>query len=195
MADEGAGGAKGRVEVVELAAAQQSFARRVAESKATAPHVYFELGLATLPELATLVSACGHALSELPLLNGSYRDGRVERHARVNVAIGIPSAGTLVFPVIQDADRKDDAAIAVEISELRAAAANGSLTAPQLAGATFTVIDMSDAGAGRFTPVINRGQAGTLGVGTAAVVLACDNRIVQGAEGAEFLELLAASLG
>jgi pyruvate dehydrogenase E2 component (dihydrolipoamide acetyltransferase) len=179
--------AKGNVEVVELSAAQQSFARRVAESKATAPHVYFDRPVEAPAGLAALIAASAGALRELPLLNGAYRDGRVELYSRVNVAFGVEASGTLMLPVVHDADAKDRHAIADEIEELGERARDGTLTSPALAGATFTVIDMGASGAATFTPVITRGQAATLGAGSARLTLACDNRIVQGAEGAEFL--------
>ena len=70
---EGSERALGSVEVVELSAAQQSFARRVAESKATAPHVYFESPIESSAGLGGLVTASALALRELPLLNGTYR--------------------------------------------------------------------------------------------------------------------------
>ena len=189
MSDGGtqAPGARGETEVVEPSDAQRTFARRVAESKATAPHVYFERRLEAGPlSLPALIVTCGRALRAVPLLNGAYRDGRFERYSRVNVAFGVAAAGTLAFPVIHDADTKDEPGIGEEVEALSALAASAEIASPQLAGATFTVISMP--GASRFTPVINRGQAATLGAGSEALVLACDNRIVQGGEGTRFLD-------
>jgi pyruvate dehydrogenase E2 component (dihydrolipoamide acetyltransferase) len=184
----GAERARGEVEAVELSPAQQAFARRVAESKATAPHVYFERELGRPAAPGGLVAAAAAALRAVPLLNGAYRDGRAELYSRVNVAVGIEATGTLLFPVIRDADAKDGAEIERELSELAAQAQAGALASPALAGATFTVIDMSPAGAARYAPVINRGQAATLGAGTRSLTLACDARIAQGGEGAAFLQ-------
>jgi pyruvate dehydrogenase E2 component (dihydrolipoamide acetyltransferase) len=186
-------GARGKTEVVEPTDAQRAFARRVAESKATAPHVYFERALEGAPvEPASLIAACGAALRELPLLNGGYRDGRFELYSRVNVGFGVEAGGTLVFPVIHDADGKDEVTIGEELEALSGRAASGEITSPELAGATFTVIAMPDAES--FTPVINRGQAATLGAGSARLTLACDNRIVQGNEGAELLRYVGSQL-
>jgi pyruvate dehydrogenase E2 component (dihydrolipoamide acetyltransferase) len=187
-------GPKGKVEVVELSQAQQSFARRVAESKATAPHVYFGEPLPTPPLLARLIHACALALDDLPLLNGAYRDGRVELHSRVNIAFAVELGGTLSFPVIHDANRTEAEAIGARIEELSEAARAGSLSSPSLAGATFTVIDMSASGVSSFTPVVARGQAATLGAATQWLTLACDNRVVQGDEGGQFLGRVASLL-
>lgn len=182
-------GARGETEVVEPTDAQRSFARRVAESKATAPHVYFERAApGDARGLPALIAGAGRALRAVPLLNGAYRDGHFELYSRVNVAFGVEAGGTMAFPVIHDADVKQPAEIGKEVQALTAATQSGALTAPQLAGATFTVIALEPAE--RFTPVINRGQAATLGAGSTALVLACDNRIVQAGEGARFLSLL-----
>lgn len=186
----GSTGARGEAEVIEPSEAQRVFARRVAESKATAPHVYFHHALSTRTTLAALIHAGGRALLELPLLNGAYRDGHFELYSRVNVAFAVE--GSPLLPVIHDADTKELDAIAAEIEALGERARAGALTSPDQAGATFTVIDMSPSGAHAFTPVINRGQAATLGAGTSALTLACDNRIVQGGEGGRFLELITA---
>ena len=192
MSSEGTSGsgARGQVEVTEPTTAQRAFARGVAESKATIPHVYFELALEHRAGLAVVVRACARALRELPLLNGAYRDGRFERYGRVNVAVAVATGGTLAFPVVRDADELDVGAIEQAIAELATGVRDGTLSSPAFAGATFTVIDMSE-GAQRFAPVINHGQAATLGCGSAALTLACDNRIAQTGEGGELLALIA----
>src|SRR5206468_4548189 len=92
--------AKGQVQVVELTKLQQTVARRMAESKATAPHFYLQAeidmtaaveGRATLKASAKegdvvptfndmIVKACALALRDHPRANGAYRDGRSEEH-------------------------------------------------------------------------------------------------------------------
>jgi pyruvate dehydrogenase E2 component (dihydrolipoamide acetyltransferase) len=186
----GAAGAKGDVEIVQPGALQQAFARRVAESKATAPHVYFERSLDVRPTVAAMLKATASALRELPLLNAAYRDGHFELYPRINVGFGVTAHGTLLVPVIHDAADKEPAVIEAEIEQLSARARAGTITSPELAGGTFTIIAMAENGVSRFTPVIHRGQAATLGIGADALTLACDNRIIQGAEGAEFLDRL-----
>lgn len=195
MSGEGTSGsgARGDVEVTEPTPAQRAFARGVAESKATIPHVYFELALERRAGLAAVVRASARALRDVPLLNGAYRDGRFERYGRVNVAVGVDAGGTLAFPVVRDADELDEEAIERSIAELAAAARDSTLSSPAFAGATFTVIDMTEV-APRFAPVINHGQAATLGCGSAALTLACDNRIAQTGEGGELLGRIASML-
>ncbi|MBK5220247.1 MAG: 2-oxo acid dehydrogenase subunit E2, partial [Thermoleophilia bacterium] len=101
--------AKGTVEVVELSKLQQTVARRMAESKATAPHFNLQTeidmtaaveGRKHLKELAgegdlvptfndMVVKACALALKEFPRANGAYRDGRFELYSRVNVGVAV----------------------------------------------------------------------------------------------------------
>jgi pyruvate dehydrogenase E2 component (dihydrolipoamide acetyltransferase) len=198
-----AAGAKGSVETVEPTAAQQAHARRVAEAKATVPHAYVEAE-ATLasPERGTtgaIVQAAGAALREFPLVNGAYRDARFELHSRVNVAVATEAEDTVAYPVVQDADSKDAAAIDAELTGLAERARDGSITSPQLAGATFTITDLSSTGIARGTGAVVRGQAAHLTVAAPSaearsLSLACDARILQGPEAAGFLARLKALL-
>ncbi len=223
--------AKGTVEVQELSKLQQTVARRMAESKATAPHFYLQAeiemsaavaGRAKLKELARegevvpsfndmVVKACALALREFPRANGSYRDGRFELYSRVNVGIAVAGQDALVVPTLFDADRKGLAQIAAESRELAERVRTGKITPPELSGGTFTVSNLGMYGVSNFGAVINGGQAGILAVGEIAeravlrdgelaaahlmgVTLACDHRILYGADGAEFLARVRALL-
>jgi pyruvate dehydrogenase E2 component (dihydrolipoyllysine-residue acetyltransferase) len=102
--------AKGQTTVVELTRTQRTIARRMAESKATIPdfalqmEIDMEQCVALRSELKRLspeeaptyndmvVKACALALREHPRANGSYRDGRLELHARVNVGVAVAVA-------------------------------------------------------------------------------------------------------
>src|SRR4029453_15029140 len=118
--------AKGQVEVVELTKLQQTVARRMAESKATAPHFYLQAeidmtaaveGRAKLKAVAKegevvptfndmVVKACAIALREHPRANGAYRDGRIELYSRVNVGGAVAAQDALVVPTVFDANPK-----------------------------------------------------------------------------------------
>ncbi len=192
MREGGHSSARGETRVEEPTQAQRAFARTVAESKATAPHVYFECAIEAPASPAALVAASARALREVPRLNAAYRDARFEIYSRVNVAFAVPAGDSLAFPVIRDADEKVREAIDEEMTALSQRAAAGELTSPELAAATFTVISLP--AAERFTPIVNRGQAATLGAGSRTLVLACDNRIAQAGEGAELLAAIAGAL-
>jgi pyruvate dehydrogenase E2 component (dihydrolipoamide acetyltransferase) len=235
QAAEEAGGiaetAKGETRVHELSKLQEVVARRMAESKATAPHFYLEatvdmsaavegrarLKAATPEGGATpsfndmVVKACALALREFPKANGAYRDGRFELHSRVNVGVAVAAQDALVVPTVFDADRKGLSQIAAEARAVAAKVRDGSVTPPELSGGTFTVSNLGMYGVRSFGAVINPPQAAILAVGAIEerpavrdgalviahlmdVTLACDHRILYGADAAEFLARVRALL-
>jgi pyruvate dehydrogenase E2 component (dihydrolipoamide acetyltransferase) len=217
--------AKGETQQVELSKLQQTVARRMAESKATAPHFYLQAeidmtaavsGRARLKQIAgeddpvptfndMVIKACGLALREHPRANGAYRDGRIEHYSRVNVGVAVAAQDALVVPTVFDADRKGLRQIAAETKALAARVREGTITPPELSGATFTVSNLGMYGISNFHAVINPPQAAILAVGELkakpvvaesgeieprqlmGVTLACDHRILYGADGAIFL--------
>ncbi len=223
--------AKGTVEIVEPTRLQQVVSRRMAESKATAPHFYLEAEVdmsaavaararirAMTPEGEAVpsfndmvVKACALALREHPPANGSYRDGRLELHSRVNVGVAVAAREALVVPTVFDADRKGLREIAAEARRLAGRVRDGSVTPPELSGGTFTVSNLGMYGVSNFAAVINPPQAAILAVGAIVerpvvrggeiataqvmgVTLACDHRILYGAPAAEFLARVRALL-
>jgi pyruvate dehydrogenase E2 component (dihydrolipoamide acetyltransferase) len=158
-----------------------------------------------------VVRACAIALREFPRANGSYRDGRFELHSRVNVGIAVATPDSLVVPTVFDADRKSLREIAREARVLAERVREGTVTPPELSGGTFTVSNLGMFGVTDFIAVINPPQAAILAVGalapravvrdgelvarhTMGVTLACDHRILYGAEAAQFLARIRALL-
>ena len=225
---EDVAGAKGETTTVELSRTQRTIARRMAESKATIPDftltadIDMERCVALRAELKRLshddaptyndmiVKACALALRDHPRANGSYRDGRFELHARVNVGVAVaagggdPTGGALVVPTVFDADTKALGEIARETRTLAERVRDGSVTPPELSGGTFTVSNLGMYGIASFTAIVNPPQAAILAVGalaprpvvrkkkiaprqTMGVTLACDHRILYGADAALFL--------
>jgi len=216
--------AKGQVSYEDLSKLQATIARRMAESKATAPHFYLEAEIDmsravearvrikagagegdVVPSFNDMVvKACALALREHPRANGAYRDGRFELYSRVNVGVAVAGRDALVVPTVFDADRKGLRRIAEESRGLARRVRDGQITPPELSGATFTVSNLGMYGIDNFAAVINPPQAGILAVGAIKerpalregeiatahlmqVNLACDHRILYGADGAEFL--------
>jgi pyruvate dehydrogenase E2 component (dihydrolipoamide acetyltransferase) len=216
--------AKGETQVVELTKLQQTVARRMAESKATAPHFYLamEIDMSRCVEARgqikasageseivpsfndMVVKATALALRESPRANGSYRDGKWELHSRVNVGIAVAARDALVVPTIFDADQKGLRQIATEARALAQRVREQTITPPELSGGTFAVSNLGMYGISNFQAVINPPHAGILAVGAITetpvvrdgeittahlmgVTLACDHRILYGADGAEFL--------
>jgi pyruvate dehydrogenase E2 component (dihydrolipoamide acetyltransferase) len=232
---EDAASARGETTTVELTRTQRTIARRMAESKATIPDftlsadIDMESCVALRAELRRLsrtgagqdkaasptyndmiVKACALALRDHPRANGSYRDGRFELHARVNVGVAVaasagdPTGGALVVPTVFDADTKALGEIARETRTLAERVRDGSVTPPELSGGTFTVSNLGMYGITSFTAIVNPPQAAILAVGavapralvrkkkiaarsTMSVTLTCDHRILYGADAALFL--------
>jgi pyruvate dehydrogenase E2 component (dihydrolipoamide acetyltransferase) len=158
-----------------------------------------------------IVKACALALREHPRANGGYRDGRFELHSRVNVGVAVavdsgdPTGGALVVPTVFDADGKALGEIARETRALAQRVRDGSITPPELGGGTFTISNLGMYGIRQFTAIVNPPQAAILAVGevaprpvaarkkkiavrqTMTVTLACDHRILYGADAALFL--------
>ena len=166
---------------------QTVIARRMAEVKATVPDfqvqtdVVMDAAIAFRAELKAtgaatpsfndlVVKAAGLALRRHPRANGSYRDGHFELHARVNVGIAVAAPDALVVPAVFDADRGSLGAIAAETRRLAERVRDGSVTPPELSGATFTVSNLGMYGMTAITPVINAPQAAILGVGATRAV-------------------------
>jgi pyruvate dehydrogenase E2 component (dihydrolipoamide acetyltransferase) len=212
------------VETIELTKLQQTVSRRMAESKATAPHFYLQANLDmtaawdargrikaaaaegdVIPSFNDMVvKACAIALGEFPRANGAYRDGKWELYSRINVGIAVAARDALVVPTIFDADLKGLRQIATESRALAGKVRDGTVTPPELSGGTFTVSNLGMYGISNFHAVINSPQAAILAVGAITetpvvrdgeittarlmgVTLACDHRILYGADGAEFL--------
>jgi pyruvate dehydrogenase E2 component (dihydrolipoamide acetyltransferase) len=223
--------AKGATTEVELNRLQQTVARRMAEAKATIPEFTIQLDVdmeecvalrAELKRLAAggtgpapsyndmVVKACALALREHAKVNGSYRDGRLLLHSRVNVGVAVAAEGALVVPTVFDADTKALGEIARETRALIERVRDGSITPPELGGGTFTVSNLGMFGIRSFTAIINPPQAAILSVGALerratvreesdgsptilarhllTLTLVCDHRILFGAEAAQFLE-------
>jgi len=153
-----------------------------------------------------VVKACARALRDFPRANGSYRDGRIELYSRVNVGVAVAARDALVVPVVFDADMKSLGEIGARSRELAQKVRDGTVTPPELSGGTFTVSNLGMFGISNFSAVINPPQAAILAVGSLepkpvadrdtrrvavrdmmGVTLACDHRILYGADGAQFL--------
>jgi pyruvate dehydrogenase E2 component (dihydrolipoamide acetyltransferase) len=177
--------AKGTVTHQDLTKLQQTVARRMAESKATAPHFQLsaEIDMSRAVEARArikaaakegevvpsfndmVVKACAIALREHPRANGAYRDGGLELYSRINVGVAVAAQDALVVPTIFDADLKGLRQIASEARALAQRVREGTVTPPELSGGTFTVSNLGMYGISSFQAVINPPQAGILAVG------------------------------
>jgi pyruvate dehydrogenase E2 component (dihydrolipoamide acetyltransferase) len=185
VASEAPETAKGQTTYEDLSKLQSTIARRMSESKATAPHFYLEaeIDMSRAAEARTrikatagegdvvpsfndmVVKACALALREHPRANGAYRDGRFELYSRVNVGVAVAAQDALVVPTVFDADRKGLRQIATDSRALAQRVREGTITPPELSGGTFTVSNLGMYGIDNFSAVINTPQAAILAVG------------------------------
>jgi pyruvate dehydrogenase E2 component (dihydrolipoamide acetyltransferase) len=215
-------GLKGEVTVLEPDRFERVNARRSAESRATVPTMEFSdivdadalvareaalgCGIAAL-----VVAAAAKALSTVPRVNGSYRDGRYELYSRINIGVTIMEQGIYTTPTVFDAATKSAVEIGEELAGFYVRAREEDLHPSELTGATFTVVDSSVYDIVAVAPMIHPSQAAALGFGqireipvvrdgevvagrTLQLSLAADHRIVYGHHAASFLDAVKATL-
>jgi pyruvate dehydrogenase E2 component (dihydrolipoamide acetyltransferase) len=175
---------RGEARHQDLTRLQRTVARRMAESKATAPDFVISLevdmeeavalrtqlkaaaGDAPAPSFNDFViKASALALRDFPRANGAYRDGAFELYSRVNVGVAVAGQDALVVPTVFDADKKSLGTIAAEARALAEKVREGKITPPELSAGTFTVSNLGMYGIRRFVAVINPPQAAILAVG------------------------------
>ncbi len=207
-------GVKGETRLQEPTSRQRAIARRVAEARATVPHLELAVDVdmsvrlgARAPVTASLIRACGLALRAVPRANAAYRDGRFELYSRVNVALVLDTEEGVVAPTVFDPDTKSVAELDEEVGALRSRATAGALAPPELSGATFTLTDMSTCGIGSLFPIVTPPHAAAVAAGairdvpvmrdgdivpghSMTVALACDSRILYGSQAARFLNTI-----
>jgi pyruvate dehydrogenase E2 component (dihydrolipoyllysine-residue acetyltransferase) len=175
---------RGETSVHDLSRLQQTVARRMAESKATAPDfvlnadVTMDAAVELRKQLKAaagdqpapsfndfVVKASALALKDFPRANGAYRDGKFELYSRVNVGVAVAAQDALVVPTVFDADRKSLGQIARDARALAERVRAGQITPPELSSGTFTVSNLGMFGIDHFVAVINPPQAAILAVG------------------------------
>jgi pyruvate dehydrogenase E2 component (dihydrolipoamide acetyltransferase) len=174
-------------EAVPLSRMRQAIARRMAESKRTAPHFYVTVEIAmdeamkVREQLNTLapeaekvsvndlvVAAAARTLTRFPELNASYRDGSLDMHARINIGIAVALEEGLISPVLRDADKKTLRTIAAESKSLSERARSGKLRSDDMGPGTFTISNLGMFDVDEFIAIINPPEAAILAVGAVA---------------------------
>ena len=167
---------------------RKTIARRLAQSKFTAPHFYLTVdvdmsragevrqslnalaeaqgvGKVSVNDLVT--KACASALTRHPMVNASYLEdeGVIRQHAAAHVAIAVAMPEGLITPVVRDANTKGLAQIAAETRDLAGRARAGTIDPSEYAGSTFTTSNLGMFGIAEFTAIINPPNACILAIG------------------------------
>ncbi|PAP77715.1 pyruvate dehydrogenase complex dihydrolipoamide acetyltransferase [Rubrivirga marina] len=173
---------------VRITQMRKTIAKRLAQSKFTAPHFYLTVdvdmrtaigfreeingltekqGLAKVSYNDLVTKACAAALRRHPMVNASYLEdeGVIRQHDAAHVAVAVAMPEGLITPVVRDADRKGLAQIAAETRELAGRARDGKLDPSEYAGSTFTTSNLGMFGIAEFTAIINPPNACILAIG------------------------------
>ena len=155
-----------------------------------------------------IVRAAALALRQHPILNATIVDREIHLLGRIHMGLAVSVPGGLMVPVIRDADRLSLPALAATTRDLADRCRNGSIGLDELEGGTFAVTSLGTYGVDMFTPVVNPGNVGILGVGrlrdsgkwegdawvrtqVLTLSLTFDHRAVDGAPAAEYLQTMA----
>ena len=182
---------RGDGQLVANSPMRKVIAKRLQESKRTAPHFYMTMDCHADDLLASrlkihqampegkkvsvndmIVMAAAKALHAVPEVNASWHDEHIELFPSANIAIAVAIEGGLVTPVIHHADSLSLSEISDRSAALAQSARAGKLGRDDLANGTFTISNLGMYGIREFAAVINPPQGAILAVG------ACEKRPV-----------------
>ncbi|MCS6819235.1 MAG: dihydrolipoamide acetyltransferase family protein [Chitinophagales bacterium] len=158
-----------------------------------------------------VVKAAALALREFPSVNSTWAGESIKQHKHIHIGIAVAVEEGLVVPVLRFADNKKLTELSAEAKALAQKAIDKKLLPQDMQGNTFTVSNLGMFGIEEFTAIINPPDACILSVGAIRdelvlengevktskkmkVTLGCDHRIVDGATGAKFLQVLKRNL-
>ena len=161
---------------------RKTIARRLAESKFTAPHYYLMLEINMdnaiesrklineLPDTKVsfndiVVKASAMALRKHPRVNSQWFDDRTRINHHINVGVAVAVEDGLVVPVIRFTDQKSMTQIGAEVKDMAGRAKSKKLTPAEMDGSTFTVSNLGMFGISEFTSIINQPNSAILSVG------------------------------
>ncbi|HTX18692.1 MAG TPA: pyruvate dehydrogenase complex dihydrolipoamide acetyltransferase [Bacteroidota bacterium] len=164
---------------------RKTIAKRLVESKTTAPHFYvtYEIDMRRAIDLRTslntsgevkisyndiIVKACAMALRNHPRANSTYAGDKIIQHGEINVGIAVALEDGLITPNIRNTDMKSLFEISEESKDLAAKARDKKLKPEEFSGGTFTVSNLGMFGVEEFSAIINPPEAAILAVGAIA---------------------------
>lgn len=160
---------------------------------------------------AIFVHLTALTLRSHPLLNARFEDDGITLFDAAHIGVATATQDGLRVPVIHDADRLSLSQINSALADLTGKARANRLSPADSAGGTFTVSNLGMNGITQFTPLVNPPQAAILGIAAPrpvmlpaengamkpaqllALTVACDHRVVDGADAARFLSDLKAA--
>ncbi len=170
-----------RSEKVELSQMRKVIAKRLADSKFSAPHFYLTMEInmdkaiearKSMNEIAPVkisfndmvVKATAAALRQHPDVNVSWMGDHMVKHHHIHMGIAVAIPDGLIVPVVRFADSKSLSHISAEIKELAQKAKDKKLQPEEFSGNTFTISNLGMFGIEEFTAIINPPDACILAV-------------------------------
>ena len=161
---------------------RKTIAKRLAESKFTAPHFYLTLDIDMDNAIALrkslfdldgtkvsyndmVIKACGLALREHPTVNSAWLGDVIRRNEHVHIGVAVAVPDGLLVPVVRFADGKDLTTINAEVKDFAEKAKSKKLQPADWEGNTFTISNLGMFGIEAFTAIVNPPDSCILAVG------------------------------
>ena len=165
-----------------LSQMRKTIARRLSESKFTAPHFYLTMEMdmdnaiaarKSMNEVAPvkisfndiILKAVATALRRHPNVNVSWLDDKIRKNHHINIGVAVAVPEGLIVPVVRFADNKTVSHISAEVKDLATRAMNKQLQPTDWEGSTFTISNLGMYGIEEFTAIINPPDACILAIG------------------------------
>jgi len=167
---------------IEVSQMRKAIARRLSESKFTAPHFYLKIDVnmdkamesrKTINEISPVkvsfndmvIKAAALALRQHPFVNSSWMGDVIRQNQHIHIGSAVAIDEGLIVPVIRFADQKSLSQIAGEAKELYDKAKNKKLQPQEFSGSTFSISNLGMLGIDEFTAIINPPNSAILAVG------------------------------
>jgi len=161
---------------------RKTIARRLAESKFTAPHFYLTLDIHMDNAMAfrtsvnategykisfndIVVKAVALSLRKHPTVNSSWMGDFIRRNQHVNIGVAVAVEDGLLVPVVRFADTKGFMQISAEVKDFAGRAKDKKLQPADWEGNTFTISNLGMFGIESFTAIVNPPDSCILAVG------------------------------
>ncbi|MFZ2905089.1 MAG: pyruvate dehydrogenase complex dihydrolipoamide acetyltransferase [Cyclobacteriaceae bacterium] len=169
-------------EEIPVSQMRKTIARRLAESKFSAPHFYLTMEInmdkamdarKSMNEVSPVkisfndmvIKATAAALRQHPDVNVSWLGDTMRKNHHVHIGVAVAVKDGLLVPVVRFADNKSLSHIAVEVKDLAQKAHDKKLQPSDWEGSTFTISNLGMFGIEEFTAIINPPDACILAVG------------------------------
>lgn len=169
-------------EDINISQMRKTIAKRLAESKFSAPHFYLTMEInmdkavearKSINEISPVkisfndmvIKATAAALRQHPDVNVSWLGDRMRKNHHIHIGVAVAVKDGLLVPVIRFADNKSLSHIAVEVKDLAQKAHDKKLQPSDWEGSTFTISNLGMFGIEEFTAIINPPDACILAVG------------------------------